>query len=160
MWPQVAPAGLWGGRGALPCCSGASCFLQSRVMALLIQTAGSHSGPRAASVLVGLNLKWALKRLQEPGVDEPSSWSRPQHQPVPAHPHFQCSGRLGEVTSQDHRRPVWDGVLWAAGSPPLALAFCGRRFPLEDQRVSPKGAGGPRLVLPLPWGFLPAEHVL
>lgn len=41
----------------------------------------------------------------------------PAPAPAPAHPHFQCSGRLGEVTSQDHRRPVWDGVLWQQGLP-------------------------------------------
>lgn len=54
----------------------------------LSRTAGFRSGPRASLSPAGLNLKWALKRLQEPGVHEPSTWNGPQHQPVPKPTHI------------------------------------------------------------------------
>lgn len=67
-------------------------------------------------------------------MHEPSTWSGPQHQPVPKPTHI--SHVVGDSGGdfQDHGRPAWDGVLWAAQSPPPALALGGRRFPFQHKR--------------------------
>lgn len=61
-------------------------------------------------------------------MHEPSTWSGPQHQPVPKPTHI--SHVVGDSGGdfQDHGRPAWDGVLCAA------LALGGAKVPLSAQK--------------------------
>lgn len=93
-------------------------------------------GPRARLSPCGPKPKWALKRLQEPGVHEPSTWSGPQHQPVPKPTHIShVVGDSGRGLPGTRETSVGRSSLGGTVST-SSTGTRGTKVPFEDKRVS------------------------